>query len=95
MSQERHTVRVTIYGTEYPIQADADSAYIQKIAQYVDTRMHEIPSGSTALSIMGVAILAALNIADELHREREERQHALAELNDNIETLIRRLEQVL
>ena len=52
MSQDKHTVRVKIYGTEYPIQAEADPAYIQKIAQYVDERMHEIPGDSTKQSLV-------------------------------------------
>jgi cell division protein ZapA len=93
MSQDKHTVRVHIFGTEYPIQAEADPAYIQKIAEYVDSRMREITGG--AHSTAGVAILTALNIADELYREREEKEKALSQLNDQIDALVRRLDQAL
>ena len=47
MSQGKNTVRVHIFDTEYPIHAEEDPDYIQKIAAYVDRRMREIP-GSTA-----------------------------------------------
>lgn len=93
MSQEKHTVRVKIYGTEYPIQANADPAYIQEIAQYVDARMHEIPADSTTHSLIGVAILTALNIADELYRERESNQKAITKIEEQLSALVRRLEQ--
>ena len=95
MSQDKHTVRVKIYGTEYPIQAEADPAYIQKIAQYVDERMHEIPGDSTKQSLVGVAILTALNIADELYKERENKEQTITALDDQITDLIHRLEQAL
>ena len=59
MSQEKGSVQVKIYGTEYPIKSEEDPDYIQKIAQYVDDRMHEISRGSTN-SLPGVAILTAI-----------------------------------
>lgn len=96
MSEEKHTVRVSICGTEYPIKADADPTYILRIAQYVDAKMRAIPDDtSTTHSLTGVAILTALSIADELYREREERQRVITELTDQIAALIRRLEQAL
>lgn len=96
MNQEKHTVRVTICGTEYPIKADADPTYIMRIAQYVDTRMRAIPdTASSTPSLMGVAILTALSIADELHREREEKARVITQLDDQIATLVRQLDEVL
>ena len=95
MSAEKHTVRVTIGGTEYPVQADADPAYIQTIAAYVDRRMHEIPGAAASQSLAGVAILTALNIADELHKERQEKETALNSLDERLAILIRRLDQAL
>lgn len=95
MSQDKHTVRVKIYGTEYPIQAEADPTYIQEIAQYVDKMMHEIPGASAKQSLVGVAVLTALNIADELYKEREDKARTITALDDRLSALIRRLEQTL
>lgn len=96
MSEAIYTVRVNIYGTEYPIKADADPTYILRIAQYVDTKMRTIPDdAATTHSLVGVAILTALSIADELYREREDKQKVIMELDDHIATLIQRLDQAL
>jgi cell division protein ZapA len=57
------TIRVEIYNQTYNIRSDGDSEYITQLAEFVDTRMREISSGT-----LTVDSLAALHIADELHR---------------------------
>jgi len=71
-----NSVKVEIYGSEYRIRGDADPDYIQEIAHYVDSKMREIAHSSGIMSQSRIAILAALNIADELHQERDEREKA-------------------
>jgi len=66
-------LKVNIYGTEYPIKGEVDAEYILRIAEYVDRKMREVDQTTAAKSSLKVAILAALNIADELFREREEK----------------------
>lgn len=98
MSQEKNTVRVNIFGTEYPIHAEEDPDYIQEIAAYVDRRMHEIPGSTATRSLASVAILTAVRIADELHKEREgrdEQEDSLSGLDERIVALIQRMDQVL
>ncbi len=62
------TIRVEIYNQTYNIRSDGDSEYITQLAEFVDTRMREIASGTLTVDSLKVAILAALHIADELHR---------------------------
>jgi cell division protein ZapA len=62
------TIRVEIYNQTYNIRSDGDSEYITQLAEFVDTRMREISSGTLTVDSLKVAILAALHIADELHR---------------------------
>ena len=71
MDDAKATVRVNICGTEYPIQAEEEPEYIQRIAAYVDERMREVPVSVTMQSLTSVAVLTAIRIADELHKERE------------------------
>lgn len=61
-------VKVNIYGTEYRVRGEADEAYIRKIADYVDNTMKQIASDGRHISPTRIAVLAAFNIADELHR---------------------------
>ncbi|MGH9900776.1 MAG: cell division protein ZapA [Pyrinomonadaceae bacterium] len=62
------TIRVEIYNQTYNIRSDGDSEYVTDLAEFVDRRMREISSGTLTVDSLKVAILAALHIADELHR---------------------------
>lgn len=62
------STRVAIYNQTYNIRSDGDNEYIQKLAEYVDSKMREISSGTMTVDSLKVAILAALHIADEFHQ---------------------------
>ena len=62
------TIRVEIYNQTYNIRSDGDNDYVVGLAEFVDRRMREISSGTLTVDSLKVAILAALHIADELHR---------------------------
>jgi cell division protein ZapA len=69
------TVKVTILGQEYPVRADADADYIRDIAAFLDARMRKIQKAEPNRPALKVAILAALNLTDEvftLQREKQE-----------------------
>jgi len=70
------TIRVEIYNQTYNIRSDGDSDYISELAEYVDSRMREISSGTLTVDSLKVAILAALYIADELHRLKNVHENA-------------------
>jgi len=77
---EKSTEKVEIFGQEYKIKGVGDPQYIHMIAGYVDKKMREIAHSSGIMSQSRIAILAALNIADELYQEREQRGKIQAEL---------------
>src|SRR6266513_5284237 len=74
------TVRVEIYNQTYNIRSDGDTEYISRLAEFVDSRMREISSGTLTVDSLKVAILAALHIADELHRLKNMHEQADAQL---------------
>lgn len=74
------TVRVEIYNQTYNIRSDGDSEYIMRLAEFVDNRMREISSYTLTVDSLKVAILAALHIADELHRLRHNNEQTDAQL---------------
>ncbi len=74
------TIRVEIYNQTYNIRSDGDSDYIVQLAEFVDGRMREISSGTLTVDSLKVAILAALHIADELHRLKDLHEQADAQL---------------
>jgi cell division protein ZapA len=63
-----HLVPVTIYGQTYSLRADEDPAYVETLADFVDGRVREVAEKTRTADTGKIFILAALNIADELHR---------------------------
>ena|SRR3989442_795487 len=88
-------VHVQIFGHSYTIRGEADQAYILSVAAYVDRKMREVTEKLPVESLSKVAILASLNIADELFKERASRDqrdqqlvsHA-ARLNEVLDTML-------
>ena len=74
------TIRVEIYNQTYNIRSDGDTEYIIQLVEFVDGRMREISSGTLTVDSLKVAILAALHIADELHRLKNMHEQADAQL---------------
>ena len=74
------TIRVEIYNQTYNIRSDGDTEYIIQLAEFVDSRMREISSGTLTVDSLKVAILAALHIADELHRLKNMHEQADSQL---------------
>ena len=94
MDPEKKTFKVNIYGTEYPIRGIGDEEYILKVANYVDAKMREIDQKVAVKSALKVAILAALNITDELFRERLEEEELVERYEKRIDNVISRLEDI-
>ena len=65
-------VTVEIQGQRYPVRSDLEATYVANLATYVDTKMRLAARESNTADSMRVAVIAALNIADELFRAREE-----------------------
>lgn len=86
-------VKVQIFGQSYSIHGELEPAYVQKLATYVDEKMHAIASGTGTVDTQKVAVLAALAVADELHsvqRERGEREELLREQAERCLNLVER-----
>jgi cell division protein ZapA len=78
----KNLVQVQIFGHSYTIRGEADQEYILGVAAYVDRKMREITEKLPVASLSKVAILASLNIADELFKERTQRESRERHLND-------------
>lgn len=65
-------VRVQVFGSEYRIASDTDPEHIREVASYIDQKMREIASALALRNRATVAILTAVNLADELFKIEEE-----------------------
>jgi cell division protein ZapA len=86
-------VKVQIFGQTYSIQGELDGKYVQKLAKFVDDKMHEIADVTKTVDTQKVAVLAALAIADELHsmqRDLGDHDELLREQAERCLTLVER-----
>ena len=64
--------KVVIYNQTYTLRSEHEHDYIQQLAEHVNQRMVEIASATMTVDSLRVAILAAIQIADELYQARRE-----------------------
>ena len=95
MESDKNVLKVRIYGAEYLIRGQADVNYMQSVAEYVNDKMLEIDQNIRTDSSLKVAILATLNITDELFRERAESEAIRTELEKKIRELNLRIDRQL
>lgn len=84
-------VSVEIRGQRYPIRSSLDANYVNGLASYVDEKMRAASDSTPSGDSLRLAVLAALNIADELFRCRDVQQEhrgALAERAEALERLV-------
>jgi cell division protein ZapA len=86
---------VEILGQEYRVKGDSDVDRIESVGRFVDQKMRQLTKGTSLGSSSKVAILAALNIADELYAEREKVSRTLAHVDERVRALTAQLEDAL
>jgi cell division protein ZapA len=84
MCSDKNVLKVRIHGAEYLIRSQADVHYIESVAEYVNQKMLEVDQNIQVDSSLKVAILATLNITDELFHERTEKETLRIELEKKI-----------
>lgn len=93
MSDESRSIRVTIFGREYNIRGGSDEDYVRELAEYVDSVMKDIADKAGTLSSGRIAILAALNIADEMNKERQRLEECIDELAQKLADAMNTVQQ--
>jgi len=89
-------VKVEIYDQSYNVSADQDSeAYLKELAAYVDAKMRTVAESARTVDSLKVAVLAALNIADEMFALRERQQQIEGPLRKRVEKCVAMVEKAL
>lgn len=70
MTNDRKSIRVKIFGSEYPLRGESEE-FTRRVATYVDDMITTIHDKIPEQPTLTVAVLSALNITEELLRERE------------------------
>ena len=88
-------VTVEIAGQRYPIRSALDERYVTELAAYVDQKMRAASSAAPTSDLLGLAVLVALNIADECFRARQQQSSVHGDLNERAMRLERLVDEVL
>jgi cell division protein ZapA len=95
MSDSGKSVSVEIFGQRYPIRSSLDVEYVTRLATYVDAKIRAARDSAPSGDPQRLAVLAALNIADELFRHRESARVQDGTVVARAEELERLLDRVL
>jgi cell division protein ZapA len=95
MSESNRIVSVQIHGQRYPIRSTLDQEYVARLAAYVDERIHMVADSTPSGDSLRLAVLAALNIADELFRCRDANRAQTGQIVERTEELERLVDRVL
>lgn len=77
MEEAKNKMTVQIFDEDYTMKGSTTPEYMEMIANYVDRKMRQIAGKNPRLSATKIAVLAALNIADELSKLQEDYDNLL------------------
>ena len=95
MAKTQDGIRVEIYDQEYNMRGDLDPGYIQKLAKLLDGRMRSIAAKTHTVDSLRVAVLAALNIADEYQQLKTKYEATTRQVDQKVLECSEVLDEVL
>ncbi len=96
MPDSANLVKVSILGQDYTVKAPADATYIKEVAEYVNEKMKEVQDSiGPDQSSTRIAILAAMNISDELFGVRKNKDSESGDIGGRISSLIDLIDESL
>lgn len=95
MDGQNDSTEVEIFGQTYNVRGEGDPDYLLELARFVDSRMRDVAAQVATIDPLKIAILAALNIADEFSRYRKQREDAVGIWIEKTEEISDRLNKVI
>ncbi len=89
------SVQVEIFNQSYNVRGDLDEAYVADLARYVDGKMRSVAAATRTVDSLRIAVLAALNIADEYHALRQRRASVEDDLRFRAERCLQLVDSAL
>ena len=93
--ESKMTIKVKIYGKEYSIRSSRDTEYVEEVARYVDNKMSDVDKSGISSSPVQVAVLAAMNITDELFDLKESGSFAVKDIEEKAKSLTDKINSAL
>jgi cell division protein ZapA (FtsZ GTPase activity inhibitor) len=94
MPTERKSIRVKIFGSEYPLRGESEE-FTRRVAGHVDDMINTIHAKLPDQPTLTVAVLSALNITEDLLKERDRSRTSAAQLEAEISKISNYLDNCL
>ncbi len=95
MKVENGKISVTILDKEYPLEGAGETEQIQEIERYVDQKLRELKQSVPMIPLGRLAILACLNIANELYEQRTVFKYRLDRYENIVDSAISAIDDAL
>jgi cell division protein ZapA len=89
----KRSVSVQIAGVRYSLKTDEDERWVKSIAAFVDTKMRDVQKHTRTVDTQSVAVLAALQVAEELFAERRDARELRKSIREKSQSLLDYLER--
>lgn len=89
------SVRVEIFDQAYNLRGVSNPEYILKLAEYVDSKMRAVAAATNTIDTVRLAVLAALNIADEYHLLKKKQDGGATDYQKRAHLLSNALDEIL
>ncbi len=89
------TIEVEVFGHRFSLQGEGDEAYFHELAEYVDTQMRTLAGQTKTSTPTKLAILAAINVTDELFRLQRHDNSGETEMERRAQLLVEKIDEHL
>lgn len=87
------SVKVLVAGQRLAVRTSAQRAYVEELASFVTGKIEELRASSREATTQSLALLAAMNIADELYQLRERQEWLERQVRERSERILRYLDR--
>lgn len=89
------SIEIEIYGHRYTITGEAEEDYIRRLAKHVDEQMRGVAQGMKTATFAKLALLAAINITDQLFQAEQRRRQGELDVERRAHSLMASIEEQL
>jgi len=91
----KNTYEITLLNQKFNLKSDSDEKHVQKVADFVNRRIFEIQEKTKSVSSLNVALLAALNIADDFFKIKKTKQGKSSPAKNKLKEILNYVDQCL
>jgi cell division protein ZapA len=94
MTTDKKSIKVRIFGSEYPLRGESEE-FTRRVATYVDEMINTIHGKIPEQPTLTVAVLSALNITEDLFKERERARTVSTTIEQELDLMTNHLDSIL